>query len=125
MGKMKHPKKGHKMERVTEDTMSPVSSSVLENYKNIHLDIDLLFVNNVAFFLVMSRHVGFIHCQAVLTIHDKRVANAFWETVKEYEQRSFKVISVSGDLAFEPMKQWILDELNITLTTCDPDSHVP
>ena len=29
MGKMKHPKKGHKMERVTEDTISPVLSSVL------------------------------------------------------------------------------------------------
>ena len=36
-----------------------------------------------------------------------------------------KKISVSGDLAFEPMKQWVHDELNITLTTCDADSHLP
>ena len=62
MGKMKHPRKGHKMDRVTEDTISPVPSSLLENYKNIHLDIDLFFVNDVAFFLATSRHVGFIHC---------------------------------------------------------------
>ena len=63
MGKMKHPKKGHKMERVTEDTISLIPSSVLENYKNIHLDlvIDLLFINEVAFFLATSRHVEFIH----------------------------------------------------------------
>ena len=47
------------------------------------------------------------------------------KTVKEYEQRGFKVISVSGDLSFEPMKQRVQDELNITLTTCDADSHVP
>jgi hypothetical protein len=85
IGKMKHPKKGHKMERVTEDTISPVPSSVLENYKNIHLDIDLLFINDVAFFLAKSRHVEFIHCRAVLSKHDKRVANALRETVKEYE----------------------------------------
>ena len=61
MGKMKHPKKGHKMERVSEDTISPVPSSILENYKNIHLDIDLFFVNDVTFFLATSRDVGFIH----------------------------------------------------------------
>ena len=106
MSKMKHPKKGHKKERVTEDTISPVPSSVLENYRNKYLDIDLLFINNVLFFLVTLRHVGFIHCQALLSKHDKRVANTSREAVKEYEQHGFKVISVSRDLAFEPMKQW-------------------
>ena len=45
--------------------------------------------------------------------------------MKDYEQRGFTVISASGDLAFEPMKEWIKDELNVTLTTCDVDSHVP
>ena len=125
MGKMKHPRKGHKMERVSEDTISPVPSSVLENYKNIHLDIDLFFVNEVAFFLATSRDIGFIHCKAVLSKEDKRVANALRAVVNDYEQRGFKVISASGDMAFEPMRQWITDELNITLTTCDADAHVP
>ena len=85
----------------------------------------LIFVNDVAFFLATSRDVGFIHCKAVLSKHDKQVANALREVVKDYEQRGFMVISVSGDLAFEPMKQWIKDELNVTLTACDADSHVP
>ena len=79
----------------------------------------------MVFFLATSRDVEFIHCKAVLLKHDKQVANALRETVKEYEQRGFKVISASGDLAFEPMKQWVKDELNVTLTTCDADSHVP
>ena len=57
-GKMKHPRKGHKMERVTEDTISPVPSSLLENYKNIHLDIDLFFVNDVAFFWQHQEMLG-------------------------------------------------------------------
>ena len=125
MGKMKHPRKGHKMDRVTEDTISPVPSSLLENYKNIHLDIDLFFVNDVTFFLATSRHVGYIHCRAVVNKTDKRVANALREIVKEYEHRGFKVISASGDLAFEPMKEWVKDESNRTLTRCDTDSHVP
>jgi hypothetical protein len=59
-----------------------------------------------------------------LTKHDKQVANTLRDTVKEYEQRGFKVISASGDLSFDPMKQWVKDELNITLITCDTDSHV-
>ena len=45
--------------------------------------------------------------------------------MKDYEQCGFKVISASGDLAFEPMKQWVKDELNVTLTTCDAGFHVP
>ena len=40
---MNDPRKGHKMERVTQDTISLVPSSVLKNYKNIYLDIDLPF----------------------------------------------------------------------------------
>ena len=82
MGKMKCPKKSHKMERVTEDTILQVSLSVLENYRNIHLAIDLLFINNVALFSATSRHVGFIHCRAVLSKHDKQVANVLRETVR-------------------------------------------
>ena len=45
--------------------------------------------------------------------------------MKEYEHRGFKVISASGDRSVDPITKWVKDELNITLTTCDTDSHVP
>ena len=50
MGKMKHPRKGQKMDRTTEDVTSPVPPQILKHYRKIHLDMDILFINGVAFF---------------------------------------------------------------------------
>ena len=55
MGKFKHPNKGIKMDRITEDVTTPVPPEIMEHYKNIHLDIDLLFVNKVPFLLTFVK----------------------------------------------------------------------
>ena len=68
MGKLKHSRKGIKI-------ASPVPLTIMEHYKDIHLDIDLLFVNKIPFLLVISRDIGFIHYKALLSKHDKQVQN--------------------------------------------------
>ena len=73
MGKFKHPRKGIKMDRTTEDVATPVPPEIMEHYKNIHLDIDILFVNKIPFLLGKSRNIGFIDCKALLSKHDKQV----------------------------------------------------
>ena len=50
MGKFKHLHKGVKMDRTAEDVAIPVPPEVMKHYKNIHLDIDLLFVNKIPSF---------------------------------------------------------------------------
>ena len=75
MGEFKHPRKGIKMDRTTEDVATPVPLEIMEHYKNIHLDIDLLFVNKILFLSVKSRDIGSIHCKALFSTHDKRVQN--------------------------------------------------
>ena len=70
MGRFKHPRKGIKMARTTEDVATPIPPKITEHYKNIHLDIDLLFVNKIPFLLTKSRDIGFIHCKALLSKHD-------------------------------------------------------
>ena len=87
--------------------------------------MDILFINGVAFFLATSRDIGFIHCRAVLSKENKRVQNALKIIISEYKARGFSVKTASGDNAFAPLKDWMLEELNIVLTTCDSDSHVP
>ena len=59
------------MDRTTEDVATPVSPTIMEHYKDIHLDIDLLFVNKILFLLVESRDIGFIHCKVLLSKHNK------------------------------------------------------
>ena len=125
MGKMKHPRKGKIMERISESILTPVPSQLMEHYKNVHLDMDLLFINKVAFFVCTSRDIDFINCSPVLNKTDKRVMNALRQVVTEYKDRGFKVVTASGDGAFGPMTNCLKEQLGVVLTTCDADSHVP
>ena len=61
MGRFKHPRKGIKMDRTTELMAAPVPPTFMEYYSDIHLDIDVLFVNKIPFLLTTSRDIGFIH----------------------------------------------------------------
>jgi len=44
MLRFKHPRKGVKMDRTTEDVAAPLPPKIMKYYKNVHLDIDILFV---------------------------------------------------------------------------------
>ena len=70
MGRFKHPRKGVKIDRTTEDVATPVPPTIMEHYRDVHLDIDTLFVNKIPFLLAKSRDIGFIHCKAMLSKHD-------------------------------------------------------
>ena len=45
VGMFKHPRKGVKMDRTTEYVATSLPQKILEHYKDIHLDIDILYVN--------------------------------------------------------------------------------
>ena len=51
------------MDRITEDVPAQLPSKIMEHYKDVHLDIDILFVNQTPFVLAISRDIGFIHCR--------------------------------------------------------------
>ena len=106
IGRFKHPRKGVKMDRTTEDLAAPVPPTITEYYSNIHLDIDVLFVNKILFLLATSRDIGFIHCKALLTNHGKSIQNGLQQIVLDYQARGFKVISMFGDEAFKPIVSW-------------------
>lgn len=125
MGKMKHPWKGQKIDRTSEDVTSPVPSQTLKHYQKVHIDMDILFINGVAFFLCTSRDIGFIHCKPVLARHNKRVQDALINIAADYRARGFKVVTASGDNAFAPLTEWMKKEIKIIVTTCDIDLHIP
>ena len=73
--KVKHPQKGIKMDRTTTDIAGLVAPKFMEYYSYIYLDLDVLFLNGVAFLLTKSRKMGFIHYKVILTKLDKQVIN--------------------------------------------------
>ena len=58
------------MDRTTKDVATPVPPSIMEQYRNVHLDMDTLFVNKILFLLWKSKDIKFIHCKAMLSKHD-------------------------------------------------------
>ena len=57
MGKFKHPHKRVNMDRTTKDVATPVLSTIMEHFKDIHLDIDILFVSKIPILLAKSRDI--------------------------------------------------------------------
>ena len=55
MGKFKHLHKEVKMNRTTENVVTSVPPIIMEHYRDVHLDIDILFVNNIPFVFAKSR----------------------------------------------------------------------
>ena len=76
MGRFKHPRKEVKTDRTTEDVAAPLPPKILEHYKDIHLDIDILYVNQTAFLLAISRDIGCIHCRPMSSNVTKKIQNA-------------------------------------------------
>ena len=73
MGRFKHSCKGMKIDRITEDIAASVPPEVMKYYKDIHLDIDILFVNKTAFLLAISQNIRFIHYKTIVSSISKRV----------------------------------------------------
>ena len=76
MGRFKHPRKGVKMDRTTKDVATPLLPKIIEHYKDIHLDIDILFVNQILFLLAISRDIGSIYCKPMSNNVTKRIQKA-------------------------------------------------
>ena len=50
---------------------SIVQSTVMDHYKNIHLDTDLLFVNKIQILLMISWNLIFVYFKELLSRHNK------------------------------------------------------
>ena len=104
MGRFKHPRKGVKMDRTTEDVAAPLPPKILEHYKGIHLDIDILYVNQTVFLLEILRDIGFIHCRPMSSNVTKKIQNTMRQIILDYQARGFKVVSAFGDGEFDNLK---------------------
>ena len=123
-GKMKHPRKGVQMTDNTEK-YSEVPTEVLKHYKEIHLDIDVMYINKISFLVAVSKSIGMIHCMPVMNKDNKRVSDALTSIISQYNGRGFKVSTIHGNGAFDSLKDWAMNTHKVQLTVCGADRHVP
>ena len=113
------------MDRTTEDITTLVSPGIMKHYKDIHLDIDILFVKKTPFLLTIPRDIGFMHCKAMVSNHNKSVQNGLKQIAIDYQSRGFNVVTAFGDNAFKHLIKWAQSDLHIDLIPCAADQHVP
>ena len=96
--RFKHPRKGVKMNRTTENVIAPLPLKIFEQYKDIHLNTDILYVNQTAFLLAISRYIEFTHCRPMSSNVTKKIQNTMIQIMFDYKARGFKVVSAFGDM---------------------------
>ena len=89
------------MDRVTENMAAPMHPDIMEHYKDLRLDIDILFVNKTAFLLTISRDIGFIHYMPMSRSVTKRIQNTLKQITHDYQVRGFNVATAFDNGAFD------------------------
>ena len=107
-GKMKHPRKDIQVADNTE-RYSDVPSEILKHYKEIHQDIDVMYINKIPFLVAVSKSIGMIHCTPVMNKDNKRVSDALTSIIAQYNGQGFKVVTIHGDGAFDSLKDWAMN----------------
>ena len=102
----------------------PIPSTVVEQYHDVILAVDILYVNKLLFIATISRHihfgtVEFLRNQKAITLteHIKQVNQL-------YRQQGFRPIYTLMDGQFEPLRG-DLAEMGIQLNTVSNDEHIP
>ena len=67
---------------------SILPSTIMDHYKDIHLDIELLFVNKILILLMIFWNIGFMHFKVLPSKHNKRVQNRLQYII---QSRGFKL----------------------------------
>ena len=97
---------------------------VMNEYRNVHLDIDIMFVNGIPFLTAISRDLRLIHSSVLKRRTNTQIKKVLTNIKSTYEKRGFSVKTIHGDNEFENLKQWAEDE-KMSLETCDTNAHVP
>ena len=106
------------------DIITDIPKEILDAYKKVHLDIDIMFVNKCAYFTAILQHIGLIHCCAIVSCTNKQVVNIMQCIIEQYSKRGFTIATVHRENQFDDLNEWMTNK-KITLVTCDTDAHVP
>ena len=106
---------------VDEVTLPP---TIIQNYQDVMLACDLMYVNKIPFLMSISRHIRFGTAQYIKNQQGTTIFNGLRAIHQIYLQRGFRIRHAFMDGQFEPLRGR-LAELGIVLNTASNDEHVP
>ena len=103
---------------------TPIPSTVVDQYQDVILAVDILYVNKLPFIATISRYIRF----GTVEFLRNQKATTLTEHIKQvnrlYRQRGFRSIYALMDGQFEPLRG-DLAELGIQFSTVSNNEHVP
>jgi hypothetical protein len=97
----------------------------MENYRNITLCIDIMFVNRIPFFLSISKNIRFITAEVLDNRKLGYLVNALRRINGIYKKRGFRITNIFGDGEFECTRGAVATDIRSELHICGEDEHVP
>jgi hypothetical protein len=113
------------LKAITGAVATNLPQTIMENYREITLCIGIMFVNQIPFFMSISKHIRFLTCERL----DNRKAPSFIQALKRiygiYRKRGFVITNILGDGEFKCTRGAVATGLRSELNICGEDEHVP
>jgi hypothetical protein len=101
-----------------------VPRGIMERHQDVTLCVDIMFVNQIPFFITISRNIKFRTIEVPKNRKNPTILQAFKNVNAIYNNRGFRITMGYTDNEFEPMRGDFLD-LGVELNVASNDEHVP
>ena len=96
----------------------------MQQYRDVTLSTDVMKVNNIPFFMTISRHIKFGSAGKLDALDNKTIISHFKVVLGVYATRGFPVTIILADNQFESMRG-DLATLGVIINVVSCDEHVP
>ena len=111
---------------VSEDTSMDVPAYIMDRYRNITLSADIMHVNGVPFFVVISCHIKHIAIVPTKIKNQETMLTSIDKIKAGYELRGFKIKNTFMHIAFKCLREDVWgDGYNIELNCVAANGHEP
>lgn len=101
-----------------------VPHDIIARYREVILAVDIMYVNEVPFFVTVSRNIKFGTAEMILSKSNRTLLAAIKQVQKTYKQRGFCITHLLIDGEFDSLRADVAT-LGITLNTVARGEHVP
>ena len=86
---------------VSREEIVPVPDEILDNYKDVCIEVDIHFINKIQFLASISKHLYFTKVEAILNVEAKTLLKSLKGTFAHYHKRGFNIQMVMADNQFD------------------------
>eukprot|EP00536_Pseudo-nitzschia_multiseries_P004997 jgi/Psemu1/11500/gm1.11500_g len=112
----------HAEEHVRPPEITLMPPAMMDQYSNVEIGAEMMFMNGIWFFINISRHIQFATVETISNAKAGMLTSCINNVRQTYAKRGFTVINAAMDKQFEPVRHQ-LEEISITPNYATRDEH--